>query len=169
MRAATTLLRHPNVDQPELKIKARSDTPLLGQRWRGEPSTRPIAAFFHLFNFLCIAQSVQKVRLLAAGPRVHDDVAKAHFLCGSKGRRAVVWKPNGIDGTIEPIDKFKAHYEALHWVRTHCGVDRGAYSDEPGCGIPMRKGRPKPSSRSRNHESPGPNWIVDRKRVLNNI
>ena len=23
------------------------------------------------------------------------------------------------DGTIEPIDKFKAHYEALHWVRTH--------------------------------------------------
>jgi hypothetical protein len=23
------------------------------------------------------------------------------------------------DGTIEPIDKFKAHYEALQWVRTH--------------------------------------------------
>ena len=23
------------------------------------------------------------------------------------------------DGTIEPIDRFKAHYEALHWVRTH--------------------------------------------------
>ena len=22
-------------------------------------------------------------------------------------------------GAIETIDKFKAHYEALHWVRTH--------------------------------------------------
>ena len=68
-------------------------------------------------------------------------------------------------GAIETIDKFKAHYEALHWVRNSLfGVDRGVYPDEPGCGIPMRKRAAQavlPVSSI--DESPGPNWIVDRE------
>ncbi len=80
---------------------------------------RPRLAF--LFNFLCIAQSVQNSSTFCCRPTCACVMMSRKPIFCVVIRHGEVWQVEAEwpDGTIEPIDKFKAHYEALHWVRTH--------------------------------------------------
>jgi len=68
----------------------------------------------------CIV-GAKKFRLLGVGPTCAWVVMSRKPIFYLVLRDGELWQVEAElpDGTIEPIDRFKAHYEALHWVRTH--------------------------------------------------